>query len=156
MFGFDGEFAHPEIDRELDDPGVRDRVQSLIDAEKDSLPPADPLPAFPPLSEPPNVSLSREAHFEDLGRQYSNLSRLLWDGGQLWNAERLALEHAVQSAEKRKAILESQIADLSEQRRISQENARQKLERLQGTERDVRHSISAIQAAIGLMRESPD
>jgi hypothetical protein len=156
MLGFDGEFSHPAIDRELDGPGARARVQSLIDSAKGGPPAAAPLPPPPSVAGPPPFCPSREAYFEDLGRQHSNLSRLLWEGGPLWGAERRALERAVESAEARKAFLESQIAGLSQRRQGAQEAALRALERLEGTDRDVRRSSGAIRAAVARMRGSPE
>jgi hypothetical protein len=155
MLSFEGEYAHPYIDRELDRPGVRGTVQSLIDGEKGLPPdPADWPPPPPTAIDYPGALLSRDAQGEDLGNQQAILHAVLTEGTESSRSEIRALEALVESELRQKGALLGEIDRVTRMRQDAQHSAISEIERLGTAERKTRHTIEALKAAIARKKEA--
>jgi hypothetical protein len=151
MATFEGEFAHPYVDVELNDPRMRSLVQSLIDKEKLQLP--KPEAAVDPIRPPVYLEISLEdlppaAQYEDLCNQERAIKLMLLRREEFWRNEIAELETLIKFSADRKSSLLEEIEAITKARQETQLSAAPRIRRLKDIERQLDLSIARIRSVI--------
>ena len=151
MFSFEGEYSHPYIDQEINLPGMREYVQSLIDEEKQKVPQEEPKIDIVEYKKSEGFvpkEFSSNAYYEDLLQQKELLEIMLSRRSEYWRKEIRQLQKLVYSVEEEINGVKSDIDEVTIKRKELQESHITRLHRLKERKKQLKESIDKLKGFI--------
>ncbi|KAH0788124.1 hypothetical protein GPJ56_007955 [Histomonas meleagridis] len=152
MFSFEGEYSHPYIDQEINLPGMRDYVQSLIDEEMQKIPQEEPkIEEVEELQEVERIvpnELPLGVYYEDLLQQDELLDIMSIRRSEYWRTQIRQLQMLLYAVGEEINGVESDIDEITIKRQKFQESHITRLKRLNEHRNQLKANIAKLKALI--------
>ena len=142
-------FVHPYIDKEIENEGLRERVENLLRDEMEGRRETEiEAPVAFAEAKIDSVDKTEVDEYEDLGREMMLLEALIQSRGDAFRRQIESLERELAGKRREKASLEQALHTVLLERQTQQEGHAERLIRLKEKEEMLRQSNAQLRQAI--------